>query len=104
MATEDREIVVDTRYPIPAFVEGITYVAPSEEILDEDWSEVEETSPYLTLNDVDQTTEITQTPTPLSVIDQEISYPKGGSGVVNAVLLIDEVPYVTDYEIRVVPR
>lgn len=107
MVSEDREIYVDTKYPIPPDVDGIIYVSPDElDLLEEekDWLETEDEEAQYVIEDSEGAAETMGTPTPLGVEDQQVVYPVGGAAQVHAVLLIEEVPYVSDYEIRIVPR
>jgi len=104
MVSEDRVIYVDTKYPIPADVDGIVYVSPDEEEQEDDWQDVEDELSLLTVAESDQVSEVVEPPILLEIEEQTVVYPLGGSASVNAILLIDELTPASDYEIRVVPK
>lgn len=92
------EIYVDTRYPAPPDVDGVVYYVAEDAPIPATWGTTE--VPTRTPTE----TALVGVPVPLEVIEQKVSYAFGGSAVASGVLIIDEIPYVGDYEIRIVPR
>ena len=103
MVSEEREVFVDTKYPVPAFVDGINYISPDAEAEEEDWEDTEDEFAN-TVFESEQVSNVVEPPIPIEVVDEVVVYPVGGAGTVNAVLVIEEVTPVADYEIRIVPR
>lgn len=96
---DNAQVFVDTRYPLPANVDGVIYYVAETADSAIPWQMAEPEEKSNSINPP-----INLTPVPLEVIEQKVTYALGGSAVATGVLLIDEIPYVSDYEIRIVPR
>lgn len=105
MTSSDREIYIRPEYPMPRSVEGAFFVDTTGEIDEEDaqWydAEIEDFASPLSTNEEDESDPV-QTPVPLSIESPQTMYiAPGGNAVVDAILIIEEVEGVEDYDIRV---
>ena len=105
MATDDRKIFVDSQYPSPPFVDGIVRVVPDVDPTVVDWVDVDDTDySALSIGEDAGLDDNIQVPYPLEVIEQKVITSLGGEAEVNGILVIQDIPGISDYEIRVVMR
>lgn len=105
MSSTEREIYIRPEYPMPRGVEGAFFVDTTGERDEDDsqWydAELEDFSSQLSVGDEDESDPV-QTPILLSIEYPQTMYiAPGGNAVVDAILLIQEVEGVEDYDIRV---